>query len=89
MKTINTVLPIYDKVAKQCFERARHAGIDDPVPVVCPRHHLPPWQYNVETTAVGAVTKIELIDVNNVATDITTYFPTLSDDVAVGTVTYY
>ena len=89
MKTINVVLPIYDRLIKQTFERAKYAGINDPVPVVCPRHHLPPWQYNAEAVAVGAVTKIELINHEGIATDITTYFPILSDDVMVGTETYY
>ena len=89
MKTINTVLPIYDRLIKQTYERSKHAGIDDPVPVISARHHLPAWQYNVETTVVGAVTKIELINREGVATDITTYFPTLSNDVTVGTDTYY
>lgn len=89
MKTINTVLPIYDRLIKQTYERSKHAGIDDPVPVVCPRHQLPPWQYNAEAVAIGAVTKIELINIEGIATDITTYFPLLSDDVTVGTDTYY
>lgn len=89
MKTINIVLPIYDRLIKQPYERSKHAGIDDPVPVISARHHLPAWQYNVETTVVGAVTKIELVNREGVATDITTYFPTLSDDVTVGTDTYY
>lgn len=89
MKTINVVLPIYDRLIKQTYERSKHAGIDDPVPVICPRHHLPPWQYNAEAVVIGAVTKIELINREGVSTDITTYFPLLSDDVTVGTDTYY
>jgi hypothetical protein len=91
MKTIITVLPIYDRIIKQCYERSARASGDAGIraPVVCPRHHLPPWQYNAEAVAIGAVTKIELINTDGVATDITTYFPLLSDDVTVDLDTYY
>ena len=45
MKTIYTSLPIYNSLSKQCFERGRHAGNDKPIPVICPRHRLPAFQW--------------------------------------------
>ena len=62
MKTINTVLPIYDKLSKQCYERAKHAGMDEPVPVITPRFKLPSFQFTTGTTDMGEITNIELID---------------------------
>jgi hypothetical protein len=89
MKTIYTSLPIYDSISKQCYERGKHGGVDKPVPIICPRHRLPSWQYNVEATVVGAVTRIDLVDIDGNLTNITTYFPVLSDDYVLITDTYY
>jgi hypothetical protein len=91
MKTIITTLPIYDKIAKQCYQRAARARqeTDKPFPIICPRHRLPSYQYNAEAVAVGAVTRIDLVDMAGSLTDITTYFPTLSDTHTVGTDVYY
>lgn len=62
MKTIATTLPIYDRLSKQAFERGKKGGFDKPVPIMCPRHRLPSFQWNAESDDMGAVTKIELID---------------------------
>lgn len=64
MKTIYTSLPIYDRLAKQCYERARagHSGYDLPVPVVCPRHRLPSFQWLDNGDGATSVSNIELID---------------------------
>jgi hypothetical protein len=62
MKTIYTSLPIYDRLEKQCFEKGKKGGFNTPVPIVCPRHRLPSFQWNAEADNMGAVTKVELID---------------------------
>ena len=67
MKTIYTSLPIYDRKSKQCFERARksetaYQSSDPPVPIICPRHRLPSFQWNAEADDMGAVTKVEYLD---------------------------
>ena len=84
MKTVYTILPIYDSVAKQDYQRSGAI-----VPIYTPRHRLPSWQYNNETV-VSAVTRIDLVNVQTLAlTNITSYFPTLSDDYSLTTDTYY
>jgi hypothetical protein len=60
MKTINTSLPIYDLLSKQCFERGKDGGFDKPVPILTPRHRLPSFQWNAEADNMGTVTKVEL-----------------------------
>src|SRR4030042_5648145 len=65
MKTINTVLPVYDKIEKQCYRRAiknKLTGQTEPVPVSTPRHRLPSMLWNVEADDPGEITRIELID---------------------------
>jgi hypothetical protein len=62
MKTIITTLPIYDRLAKQCFERAVHAGHDTPYPIVCPRHRLPSFQWLDDADGAGSVSQIELLN---------------------------
>ena len=84
MKTIYTILPIYDSLLKQDYNRTGAV-----IPIYTPRHRLPAWQYNVEAVAVGAVTRIDLVNSAGTLTNITTYFPTLSDDYALTTDTYY
>jgi hypothetical protein len=75
MKTIYTTLPIYDKVAKQCFERGSQ-GITapSPVPVICPLHRLPSFQWLDNGDGAASVTKVELIDTVGSAIDITAKF---------------
>jgi hypothetical protein len=84
MKTIYTILPIYDSLIKRDWQRTGAL-----IPIYCPRHRLPSWQYNAEAVVVGAVTRIDLVNEAGTLNDITTYFPTLSDTVALTTDTYY
>jgi hypothetical protein len=74
MKTIYTTLPIYDSLIKQCYERAKHAGNNRPIPIICPRHRLPSFQWIDGTDGAASVTKIELITEDLTATDITGKF---------------
>jgi hypothetical protein len=64
MKTINTSLPIYDRISKQCYEMAKkgHSGYDNPVPIICPRHKLPSFQWNAESDNMGVISKIEMVN---------------------------
>lgn len=67
MKTIYTCLPIYDKLSKQCYERATHAknsGIDKPVPTITSRHRLPSFQWLDDGDGAASVSAIELIDID-------------------------
>ena len=64
MKTINTCLPVYDKLIKQCYERSRHAGVDKPVPTITPRHRLPSFQWLDNGDGATSVSSIELIDID-------------------------
>lgn len=91
MKTIYTVLPIYDRLSKQCYERARHIGGDKDmiVPVITPQHCLPSFQWLDVSDAADHVDSIEMIDINGVSTDITTYFVTLPTGTAFGTDEYF
>ena len=84
MKTIYTILPIYDSLIKRDNSRTNSL-----VPVYCPRQRLSSWQYNTEAIVVGAVTRIDLVDKNGNLRDITTYFTTLSDSVVLTIGTYY
>lgn len=73
MKTIITTLPIYDKLEKQCYQRANAKedsghGI---IPVTSPRERLPSFQWLDGTDGATSITKIELIGVDGTATDIT------------------
>jgi len=70
MKTIFTSLPIYDLKAKQCFERAQDVK-DSPVPIICPQHRLPAFQWNAEADDMGDVTRVEMFGKNYSATETT------------------
>lgn len=65
MKTITTTLPIYDKLAKQTYQKAivnkEQTGQDMPVPIACPRHRLPSLLWNVQSDNPGEIEKIELV----------------------------
>ena len=73
MKTIFTSLPIYDRKAKQCFERAKYSRqeTDPPVPIVCPQHRLPAFQWNAETDTMGDVMRVEMFGKDYSATETT------------------
>jgi len=75
MKTIYTVLPIYDRVIKQCYERGR-AGISaaQPVPVICPLHRLPSFQWLDNGDGATSVTRVDTIELNGTTTNITGKF---------------
>lgn len=77
MKTIYTTLPIYDRIEKQWFERAKRGGVDKPVPITCPRHRLPSFQWWDDGDGAAVVTSIEMIERDLTSVDITTYFPVL------------
>ena len=62
MKTINTTLPVYDRLSKQCYERAGKDTVIGAVPT--PRFRLPSMQWNVEDDDPGAISMVELIDIN-------------------------
>jgi len=74
MKTIYTSLPIYDKVAKQSFERGKFGGVTRPYPIVCPLHRLPSFQWLDNGDGATSVTKVELIDFAGTSTNITAKF---------------
>ena len=85
MKSVYTILPIYDSLAKRDWQRTGAL-----IPVYCPRHRLPSFQYNAEAVGVGAITRIELVNFAGTLVNITTYFPILSDTVVLATTgTYY
>jgi hypothetical protein len=60
MKTIYTSLPVYDRLEKQCFNRAKKGGYDEIVPVICPRHRLPSFEVYMDT-----IEEIKDIDIIN------------------------
>lgn len=85
MKSVYTILPIYDSLAKRDWQRSGAV-----IPVYSSRHRLPSWQYNTQADTPGAVTRIDLVDNAGNLTNITTYFPTLSKSVVLAvTGTYY
>lgn len=75
MKTIYTTLPIYDRIDKQLYRRARGTGQDKPTPITCPRHRLPSFEWNAESDNMGDISNIELVgtdgDTFNVPTPFT------------------
>lgn len=75
MKTLNTVLPIYDRISKQCYERSKNVGGDKKmlVPVITPRFRLPALQWDVSDDNSGELTEILLVSQKGVK-DITNEF---------------
>ena len=69
MKTIQTTLPVYDRLAKQCYERAHHAG-NGIVPILTPRYRLPSMQWNAEADDPGWIDDIQLVDIDGSETDL-------------------
>ena len=70
MKTIYTVLPIYDKINKQTFERGRYAGIDKPMPIICPINEIPAFQWRDDGDGCTAVNVVEIIDITGDASSL-------------------
>lgn len=62
MKTITTVLPVYDRKEKQAYERAKKSLKDDLYAVVTPRFRLPSMLWNVESDDPGNINRIEILD---------------------------
>jgi hypothetical protein len=80
MKTIHTILPVYDSLDKQDYRRTRNR-----LPVHCPRHRLPAMQWNVEMDTPGELNDIDLVNFNTGAvTDIRTYFCTTASYIQTG-----
>lgn len=69
MRTVFAGLPFYDSLDKT--DRVRTASR---LPFNCPRHQLLPFQINVGTDTPGEITRVDLLDCKNVATEITSYF---------------
>lgn len=83
MRTIITTLPIYNKIEKQCFERAKHATNKGLFAIVCPRHRLPSFQWLDDADGAASVSTIILVHADATTTDITSYFvalPVLAHD---------
>lgn len=74
MKTVNTVLPIYNSLSKQCFERGKKGGIDKPVPVITPQWRLPSFQWLDTTDGASTISTIELIDSEGLSYNISMAF---------------
>jgi len=70
MKTIITTLPIYDKIEKQCYQRSISSG-NGIIPIISPKRRFPSFQWLDGADGATSVTKLEIIDVNGAATDIT------------------
>jgi len=72
MKTIPTILPIYDSIEKQDQTRT-----GTKMPVLTPRYRLPSFQWNVQSSNPGNIGYIELIESGKTtAIDITSKFHT-------------
>jgi len=65
MKTISTILPVYDSLSKQDYQRTRNA-----LPVHCPRWRLPAMQWNVEADDPGVLCSIRLVDMVGTETEL-------------------
>ncbi len=78
MNTVITTLPIYDKLAKQTYERdnaGEHSsgeGLSNVI--ISARHRLPSFQWIDATDGAASVTKVEVVDTEGTATDITAKF---------------
>jgi hypothetical protein len=77
MKTIYTTLPIYDKLAKQVYERVRKIATDGMFPIICPLTELPSFQWLDDGDGAASVSRIDLIGFDGTTEDITAYFTSL------------
>lgn len=66
MKTIPTVLPIYNRIEKQSFQRALGVSGDKPIvaPVITPLHKLPVFQF--QPTTENGIIDLELMGPDDV-----------------------
>lgn len=64
MKTITTVLPVYDSVNKITYNRVMRSNPNkvENYCVATPRFKLPSMQWNVESDDPGLITQIEILD---------------------------
>lgn len=77
MKTITTVLPVYDRINKQLYQRAKASEKGLMAKIVTPRHRLPAMLWNVEDTNPGEIGAVQLVTPGNTTgTDITSRFYT-------------
>lgn len=76
MKTIYTTLPIYDKIEKQLYQRSRHAGMDQPKPIICPLDELPALQWLDYGSGATTVSAINLFNFNGTSSSILANFVT-------------
>lgn len=60
MKTIITTLPVYDKIAKQFYERSKLSG-HEAIPIISPRHRFPSMLWNVESDDPGPIENMQLM----------------------------
>ena len=63
MKTINTTLPIYKSLSRQCYQRALLGGNDKPVPTISPVHRLPSMQWDIDGDTAGDINSMFLVDI--------------------------
>lgn len=79
MKTVITTLPIYKALRDQCYERAlaNGSGVDYPVPIYCPKHRLPSFQWIDDGDGCASVSAVYLMDVRGNSITITGYFVNL------------
>lgn len=69
MKTINTTLPVYDRIEKQIYQRVLRANLDLMCPTVTPRYRLPSMQWNVQTDDPGSICSIKIINLAGTETE--------------------
>jgi hypothetical protein len=62
MKTIYTTLPIYDRIEKQAYERGKLAGVDKPIPIICPITEIPSFQWLDHGDGVTSISSVQLIN---------------------------
>ena len=75
MKTIQTTLPVYNRLAKQHYEKVKYANLDMLSPIKTPQWRLPSMQWNVETDNPGEITDFDLVEAGTgTITDINSYF---------------
>jgi len=75
MKTIYTTLPVYDRLAKQNYEKVKASKLDMLSPIKTPQWRLPSMEWNVEADDPGEITWIDLKnkDGNNISSSFNRY----------------